>query len=157
MIVPTTVLTKLKSIVKHYVDIGILTKEQAYDIAQSESCEKILESLKILTNLKQEDRFLIWDYIQNNVYKGVMTRDQRETVLDQYEQMFLIYMLRNCGILTRQYALEKIIPTPHILDEQVVPNLKNMGIIDCHRLNRYYAIYIFSPTFYQEVKQHENH
>lgn len=155
MIISANVLRQVKEIADYYVTNKSLTRDQAYDIAQSESAEELIEALQKYVKITDEDHPRIWMHIVNNIFVGVKTKDETRTVCNEYEIIFLKYLIRNSGVMMRQYVKREIMPNEYRVDE-TASNLASMKLINTFRLNNYEAVYVLNMDFYREVMKSGN-
>lgn len=154
MVIPQNVYSELKVLMDYYVQHGIISKDKAYDeLYNSQDYEKVIEKLRCFIDLDDKKEDKIFRHLRKNIYKGVMTREERDTILNQEEQVLLQKIIENRGILARTSCVNVILPTRYVCDDTTVPNLKEMGIIDSFKVGKN-TFYVLNIQFYREVMKH---
>jgi hypothetical protein len=139
-----------KKIIKQYADAGVLKSSQITALWNAESYEEMIEALSLFVELDNGKCERLWMYIIHNVWKGVADDDSRETVFGEEENIFFRELLKNKGVVTRTFAIDKVFKTPYICKE-VVDNLIEMQIIDSYQLRNWEVVYVLNLNFYKEV------
>ncbi len=142
-----------KALIKKYVDMGVLKKEQVYEVWESENYEQIMHALSNFLHIDGDKEQRIWMHVIQKVWVGCRADDELATVFSEEECIFFRELLRNRGVLTREHCLKRLFKTPHISDK-TAGNLIEMEIIDSFKLRNYNIVYVLNLKFYQEAMKH---
>lgn len=140
-----------KLAIKEYVAKGFLSKDKI-NVLWSSTTDRVdfLAALRLFVELSPEKIDVIWHYIRNDVWKGVLTRDDRLTIFNEYEAYFFDFLLKRGGLVSYSVSLSDVFPTPYVA-KKTIDSLLGMGLIEKIVLTTNEVFYLLSLDFYHEV------
>jgi hypothetical protein len=138
-----------KSFIDEYVDQGVLSAEIALLFYRAEKVSELLKALSVAIGSFDVEK--LWMHVVWNVWIGVYDEDDRETVFNEYDNVFFRELLREGGVISRKKVVSKVLRTPYMTDK-VASNLDSLGVIDVYKLGSGDVYYALSLRLLSEAK-----
>lgn len=142
--------SEAKDLVHRYVDRGVLRKEQAWDLLHSKDAADLVSALQAFVLITEDVELRLWKHVIYTVWQGVRSDDEAVTVFSSCESIFFRELLKNKGVLSREFAVKHVFSSADMSD-RVTARLASRGIIDVLKLRHFTVIYVLSPDLYQTV------
>lgn len=139
-----------KTLLDSYVTAGVLRKSQVYNLWKAETRDDIFKALSVFVTLDADKILKIWSFVIHNVWVGVYDKDDKDSVFNEYENIFFRELLNCKGLISKIRVLDSVLKTPH-QTKVVVENLQEMGLVDVLSLNNGEVLYLLNLKFYDEV------
>jgi len=139
-----------QNILDEYVGINVLKKSDVYPLWRAKNYVDIITDLKSFMHIDSEVRKCIWDDIINNVSVGVLTPEDKQSMLTPEETVLFRAVINNKGALSRSDALKNHFKSRYQL-ETAVEGVTQMNLIDCYALSNNDVIYVLNLKYFKEV------
>jgi len=137
-----------KTLIKEYVSRGLLSRDKIHDLWLATNTDEAISALRLFLDLTPERVDVIWCYVRNVVWKGVLDKDSKLTMFNEYESWFFENLLRHKGLMSYSFALDKLFPSPH-LAKVTTHSLVDMGLVDKIVLDTNEVFFLLNLDFYK--------
>ena len=83
-----------KKIIQNYVNSGILKPSQITKLWMADDYQEIITAIKHFIDIDVHQEQKIWNHIINHVWQGVIDDEQKDTVFNEHENIFIKELLK---------------------------------------------------------------